>query len=1064
MPEPTDQLVEIKQELPSALRPTFGFWVQFVLKGCDVQPALAVALFFSVCLLAALGQFDALLRAIHPPGDAAFGMGSLSDVGLPPERPGRPSAVASTWFAGRTVGFTEPTLLARWYLALDLLFVLAYGWLLAVSLLRLRASLLRTAVSTQLESAVGRRVAAGEVAVTRAAQSNEGERIWDLVRHYARVMTLACAGVLALGLVDLLEDLLQVLAVEGCVQADPAAWCDEWTLTWSLYVVTALKWVIFAAVVGAVMFGLLALASFRRDHVHDLRRLLVRLRAPFVLVAALGLCYVVKASPFAAQAADLLRRWQDAPRQALFAILLTIVLSAVLLTCARGLVNAARPENAPDPVSSKELLIAAAIALAFGLVAHLVWPQGPGVLVLSAILAMLAALGALAGPFSDDPPRPTSNSFGAAVLPALLAAAPLVVLGLAVQGAALGEVAWARNDEYFRWLGMGLALQGAGWGAYFLLRGKGDASAVLVALGALIVLAVAVWTWVDPWDIAQVVGGAGIVAAFAIAMTLLGFGLSWQAERTRPPAALRLLGFRRTPFLLLMLVWGTSAAVVDKGGFHDARLLGQSTASTTPRPGVTLEQLFDRWREGRGLPAAPTSSKRRASRSRRATPLVLLAASGGGIRAAYWTAQTLDCLFGQHADDHPCPGASRTAQPVIAASGVSGGSLGLTAWSTHVRTSQDASAWVDTLKADALSPTIAWALFADLPNSLLHTGRIADRAEILERSWEREWLPDPDRPRGTGELDARSPLAKGMFNTGDNPPLLVLNGTAVESGCRFNVSVLNANVDQQRPKAAIEDCLSVRAFEPRGGLGPNGQGAAERLKAARQTAAAREDWALGGSVDVNGFLCGGRDLRLSTAALLSARFPYVSPSGRLEDCGDSDRVVTTYIVDGGYFDSSAADTAAQLWMALEPIVERYNAASGQCVVPFAIQIDNGYDEPPGPDPGKRPQESIVPLQTIISGRNAHEAAARQALALAVSKPVGDIQYVEHVGSEERRYAHIYPRAHPGTQAPLGWALSRATQEDLTSQLKPNAGVMSTIRARWLQSGKLSCVRDPARAP
>src|SRR4029079_17200042 len=101
----------------------------------------------------------------------------------------------------------------------------------------------------------------------------------------------------------------------------------------------------------------------------------------------------------------------------------------------------------------------------------------------------------------------------------------------------------------------------------------------------------------------------------------------------------------------------------------------------------------------------------------------------------------------------------------------------------------------------------------------------------------------------------------------------------------------------------------------------------------------------------------------------------------------------------------------------------------------------------------------------LGGRSAGEADSRQALALAVNKPVGDVKRVMNAEREEARYAHIYPRAHPGAQAPLGWALSEATQTDLAKQLATplNADVMAEIRHAWLTKNKLRCDRDPAPA-
>ena len=52
------------------------------------------------------------------------------------------------------------------------------------------------------------------------------------------------------------------------------------------------------------------------------------------------------------------------------------------------------------------------------------------------------------------------------------------------------------------------------------------------------------------------------------------------------------------------------------------------------------------------------------------------------------------------------------------------------------------------------------------------------------------------------------------------------------------------------------------------------------------------------------------DLRLSTAALLSARFPIISPAGVLRN--DADASFGDRVVDGGYFENSGLSTAPTL--------------------------------------------------------------------------------------------------------------------------------------------------------
>lgn len=998
-------------------------WIRFVEKH-DSPALFAVALHSAIAMLAALGQIDRILQAMHPAGVASYGMGSLSGSPFsPPKDPYPVGEVAKAWVGGGEPGFTEPATLAAVYVGIDLLFIFAYCWVLAVLLARL-SNWLSNAASTRL---LDTRMASG------------------------RAIGIALVAVLLLAVADMVEGVLQGVVAADCLDATEPGDCATGLLSCLLYVVTPLKWVLFAGVAGTIAFGFLALASQNRDEVRELGRVLGRLRASLAVVVLLGVAYLVQGD----QAADLLRRWDDDEQQAFYAVLVTLVLAGVLVVCGRGLVTDDRPAGAKR-LSRKWFGAVAGVALVIGGFAWWVWPGGPGLLALGGLLAALALANAVTGKVSDDRPA-APPTFGASAIPALLGAAPIIVLGLALQGAALGEVAWASQTQYVDWLCIGVALQVIGAAAYhvFASRAYAGASVGIASLaGGVVVGVIALSTWSEPWGLAHDVGGVGVISAFAIALTLIGYGFGHLGEVTTPPRVLRLVGFRRAPFVLLLALWGVAAAMLDTGGFHDARRLGTQDGRE-PRAGVSLQTAFDRWRQAQGLPTPDDDAARRRP-ARTATPLVLVSASGGGIRAAYWTASTLDCLFGSQ-PNAPCAGGEREHTRVLAASGVSGGSLGVTAWRTHERT-PGTETWVDTLKADVLTPTLAWGLFVDLPNSLLHLGSLPDRAEVLERSWERAWL---DEAGDAASLDARSPLAKGLFATGRQPPLLMLNGTAVETGCRFNVSVLNANVDQKRQGSqAVEDCLSVRAFEP------------ETQPDTAGIEAAREKWALGASVDVNEFVCQGTDLRLSTAVLLSARFPYVSPSGRLTSCG-SDPEASTHLVDGGYFDSSAAETSAQLWAALEPIVEHYNERAKQCVMPFAIQIDNGYDEPPGPDPAMRPLESIAPLQTVLGSRAARQADARQMLALAVSKPVGRIAHVSRAGDaphgravEQRRYAHIYPRAHPGTQAPLGWALSKSTQEDLSRQLHTgaNAKAIKVVRDTWLQPNRLRCERRTTNVP
>jgi hypothetical protein len=339
---------------------------------------------------------------------------------------------------------------------------------------------------------------------------------------------------------------------------------------------------------------------------------------------------------------------------------------------------------------------------------------------------------------------------------------------------------------------------------------------------------------------------------------------------------------------------------------------------------------------------------------------------------------------------------------------------------------------------DQASSTLAWFLFADLPGLFISNEGGSDRAEMLERTWESSW-PDETLGDPLDEVDAVA--------TSDKPlPLLLLNGTRVQDGCRVDISILSATAAAGGSGAALSDCLTVRQF--------------------RSGAVQSPDWTFAATQDISAYLCDSQ-LPLSTAALLSARFPWVSPSGRVPPCdGKKDILETMNVVDGGYFDTSAASTIVELWDHLRPEIERYNTdpAHARCIVPVLVELDNHYASYT-PRGVKKPWETGVPLDTLQAARNAREANARQAAALAFGGPLpGNQRAVRLDGADVvsslRRFEELRPAAHPGTEAPLGWTLSSASLDDLHDQLvyqspANNPQALAAIQS-WFQPNAVGC--------
>src|SRR5207248_178131 len=180
---------------------------------------------------------------------------------------------------------------------------------------------------------------------------------------------------------------------------------------------------------------------------------------------------------------------------------------------------------------------------------------------------------------------------------------------------------------------------------------------------------------------------------------------------------------------------------------------------------------------------------------------------------------------------------------------------------------------------------------------------------VLERGWEREWkgVPGGGLSQGLFQLFQQHPEA----------PLLLLEGTSVEDGCRFNTSVLDANVE---------------------------------LRVGRTN---------GKFVD------------------------------RPRDCR------STIVVDGGYLDTSGASPIVELTQALRPLVSAYNAKHpASCVVPYMVQIDNGFDSGARAANDTKPSELAVPLSTLSETRIARAAEARTAAALEFNQAFGKITVVQ----------------------------------------------------------------------
>ena len=480
-----------------------------------------------------------------------------------------------------------------------------------------------------------------------------------------------------------------------------------------------------------------------------------------------------------------------------------------------------------------------------------------------------------------------------------------------------------------------LATRLADWARRGEMRGDAGWWPWLIA-GAPFLIADAFLVFVPLWTTHWL----GVLAVTVIATGTLAVGLAVLAylAQTRFPLPLfRMIRLNVTPVITLVLVIGLIGGIADsRSVLHDVR--GPVTGGTAPGRAGLLADLQS-WLASPATAAcavpAATGGTAGAGRAVRVEPFILVAAAGGGIRAAWWAEHALADIAARRCGPHD----------VFAVSSVSGGSVG-TAVLDSAPAGQAAADIARIAGPDALAAGIDGLLLhdliagftgLDLPSAQMPPGQpFSDRAGLIESAWQSE----------DASLEQLFPLRHPAL-----PWRLLFNSADANSGCR----------------AIIADRLLPA---PPGGQDTTGL-----------TCDLRSAVPGGGSFDFFTRLPCMQNIATVTAAMLSARFPYITPSGVITSCADKNAIAGQF-VDGGYVDSSGLITLTDLLPSLTAALRARNAAAmaqagpGQpvtLVVPVVVYMGNS----PRPDPAafmgpSLLQEPFVPL-------DAQSAAATQLL-------------------------------------------------------------------------------------
>lgn len=660
-----------------------------------------------------------------------------------------------------------------------------------------------------------------------------------------------------------------------------------------------------------------------------------------------------------------------------------------------------------------------------------------------------------------------SFEWAAAALPLLLGALPLIActIGLIdavpvrletdepairLPGAIWGDMVERLDDlaARLRWGAAGQAVVTAalavwGWALAARTHKRADGfnkshfgrlSGVLAALALIVAVTAAVYVW--PVTLPRQVGTFGIVALFAVC--ILAFAINFT-----------LLGMRyRIPLIALPCLLVVVFALDSLNDNHAIRLLDRNDpAALKAADAATAESQFSAWLEHR-----PDRQKYAGEDE---YPVYIVSAQGGGIYAAYQTAiflarmQDICPAFRHHlfaissvsggsvgaavftaaldAYDHdlietgggeakqraapagaldPCPVITkyRTA-PRVPASALDPATLEPCAANPQTNPSEDCPGPLEravrrALRQDFLAPLAAAALFTDFTQRFLPWPIPSfDRARTLEYALEQAGRDMMKGGAPTADVAAHNAFTRSildLWSPDRSLPALVVNATDAGSGRRFVISPFRvAATPPPGQKPAVLDYKFWNADLP----GPDQP----------------------------------RDIRLSTAAFVSARFPWVTPAATTAYGKPGTPDARIRLVDGGYVDNSGVESALDLNDAIAAARDQRDPNGTEPKPRLNLVVLSGGDFPVRTSLSFG--DLLEPLRALLSTETSRAyVAIDRARVDFPPYPVVENYFFNgqklNVLAETLKKARLDNRFY---RLPLGWSLSDDTREIIEGQ-------------------------------
>lgn len=446
----------------------------------------------------------------------------------------------------------------------------------------------------------------------------------------------------------------------------------------------------------------------------------------------------------------------------------------------------------------------------------------------------------------------------------------------------------------------------------------------------------------------------------------------------------------------LLFVVATFRITIGVNNYHRLSLVTQ----TSPRKPDSLKNYIKSWLEHRRSEISTFSGKD----SNKKYPVFFINTYGGGIRAAAWTTFFINQVNCDSSIKIPI-NAARSKHPdidfqhlIFSYSGASGGTIGASVLcaaryselfenKNNILSEKSFSLF----QSDFLTPVIIGLLGRDVIFSLVGLNWPDDRAALLAKTWEKH--------TGNAGINYTLPFSKywydnkGTYNF--EVPLLFSNTYDADSGIKgITVAVKLSNKDFPG-STFIEDRINKNCD----------------------------------------------DLTLSEGSFLSARFPFISPSGKFDDMA--------HFVDGGYKENSGAETSLEVNRVfereLQKLIDEESLKFGNSIFKhikiYLISLQNGVDNPNAGNLKKSPVEITEPLTGLLNNSNGNTLTA-------------DTLNRWYAAKYEEKYITIQPTEYKlgnfWPKLPLGWQISDSALSMMNKSLRkdPNVRNISRVISDW----------------